>query len=153
MKKIIVGISIILCSLYVTSCDTERTLIPNTHDTKVPEVVSLISTVDTTLSRKKVVTLKWTYDTVRYGKNDIAANLKNWEIFKTLDDTSNFVSKGTIVFSLTPVWKDTSNDIQPTQRDSIIVFYKLLPTGFSKDRIQFTGKPSDVLRIIVRKKI
>jgi hypothetical protein len=153
MKKIIFGAFIIICSFTVSSCDTERSLIPNTHDSKVPDVVNLTSRVDSTLSRKKVVTIKWTYDTIRYGKSDIAANLKNWEIFKSIDDTSNFVSKGTIVYSIAPVWKDSSSDIQPTQRDSIIVFYKIHPTGFPIDQIQFIGRSSEVLKIIVRKKL
>jgi hypothetical protein len=84
MKKIIFGAFIIICSFTVSSCDTERSLIPNTHDSKVPDVVNLTSRVDSTLSRKKVVTIKWTYDTIRYGKSDIAANLKNWEYLKVL---------------------------------------------------------------------
>jgi hypothetical protein len=131
----------------VTGCGPERGLIPRTHDGRVPDVINIAAMLDSTQSHKKLITLTWAYDSVRYGTDREAANLRDWEVFRSFNDTSFFQSRGRTFF---PTFSDSSNEIQPGARDSVVVLYKVYPSGYLHDNIQFTGKPSDIVTVIVK---
>lgn len=145
MKKIffifIVGVSL-------TGCEPERLLIPSTHDGRVPEIINLTYSVDTISAAQKVVRIRWGYDTVKYGTDRIKANLRDWEVYRSANDTLQFTPRGRPVF---PAWDDFSNEVQPGGNDSIIVYYRIYPNGYSQNNIQFIGKPSPLIRVVVKK--
>ncbi len=139
---------IIAVVVMLAGCEAERNLIPNAHDGRVPDILDLTYKVDTNASRQKVITLRWRYDSLKYGTDRIAANLRDWEIYRSANDTAQFTSRGKTFF---PIWVDSSPEVQPAGRDSVIIFYKIFPNGYPVDNIQFVGRPSEILRIIVRK--
>lgn len=132
-----------------TGCDEERSIVPNTHDFKVPEIIGLTYSVDTNAVGQKVIHLRWGYDSLRYGTDRLQANLRDWEIYRSSTDTSQFTSRGKTFF---PVWDDASNEVQPAGRDSVVIYYRIFPNGYLVDNIQYIGKPTDVIEIVVRKK-
>jgi hypothetical protein len=130
-------------------CDEERSIVPNTHDFKVPEIIGLTYSIDTNAVGQKVIHLRWGYDSLRYGTDRLQANLRDWEIYRSSTDTSQFTSRGKTFF---PVWDDASNEVQPAGRDSVVIYYRIFPNGYLVDNIQYIGKPTDVIEIVVRKK-
>ena len=136
--------------MFILGCDTERSLVPNTHDGKVPDVVSFSARVDSTsVTKKKIVRMTWGYDTARYGVDRKNANLLDWEVTVAKEDTVIFESRGR---TFVPSFIDSANDIQLGARESLIVFYKIFPTGYNIDHIQFIGRPSDPYKVVIRKK-
>lgn len=139
----------VLMTVILIGCDTERNIVPNTHDGRVPEIIGLTYVVDTNAVGQKVIRLRWGYDSLKYGTDRIAANLRDWEIYRSSSDTSQFTSRGKTFF---PLFDDASPEVQPGGRDSVIILYRIFPNGYLVDNIQFIGKPSPILEIIVRKK-
>jgi hypothetical protein len=136
--------------LTIAACEADRNIVPDTHTGRVPEIIGLSFTVDSSVATKrKIVKIVWGYDSIKYGTDRIKANMRDWEIYRAVEDTSLFVSRGKTFF---PAWQDSSNDVQLGARDSVILFYKLFPNGYPIDNISFTGKPSDIYQIIIRKK-
>ncbi len=135
-------------SWVAAGCGPERGLIPNTHDGRVPDVIDFSAQLDSTQSHKRLITLTWAYDTVRYGTDREQANLRDWEVFRSFNDTSFFQSRGRTFF---PTFSDSSNEIQLGARDSVVVLYKVYPSGYTHDKIQFTGKPSDIVIVTIKK--
>ena len=133
----------------IIGCDDERSVVPNIHDSKVPEIIGLTYSVDTNSVGQKVIHLRWGYDSLRYGTDRLQANLRDWEIYRSSTDTSQFTSRGKTFF---PVWNDASAEVQPGGRDSVVIYYRIYPNGYLVDNIQYIGKPTDVLEIVVRKK-
>ena len=132
------------------ACEADRNIVPDTHTGRVPEIIGLSFTVDSSLATKrKIVKITWGYDSITYGTDRIKANMRDWEIYRAVEDTSLFVSRGKTFF---PVWHDSSNDVQLGARYSVILFYKLFPNGYPIDNISFTGKPSGIYQIIIKKK-
>lgn len=118
-------------------CDKPRELITPTHIGRVPEVKNLTAKVDTTITRKYLVLLNWEYDD--------NGNLREWEIYRALRDTTG----GNYSFLQPPV-KTTSyadSTIPSFVEDSIWVYYKVIPVG--NDR--FLGKPG-IARVTLYKR-
>ncbi|NUN70227.1 MAG: hypothetical protein HUU02_11000 [Bacteroidetes bacterium] len=135
----------------VAGCDEERVLTPNTHDGRVPDVVNLTAQIDSSKVKPStfILRLRWAYDSLRYPSNP---NLKNWEVYRVVaNDTLTFKFQ-LQKFVQTPVYADSSISIQPGGRDSVVVLYRVIPIGNVIDNIQFTGKPSDILRVVIYKK-
>lgn len=128
-------------------CNSDRSLAPNTHDDRVPDIINLAFTVDSNASKQKIVTLTWGYDTVQYGTDRIKANLRDWEVYSA-NDTLQLSPKGR---PTSPKWIDMSNAVQPGGNDSVVVFYKIFPNGYAIDNIQFVGKPTKILRVVIKK--
>lgn len=149
MRPIFIITSCVLLVL-LAACDADRSIVPDSHTNRVPEIIGLTFQVDSSLATKrKIVKISWGYDSVRYGTDRLSANMRDWEIYRAVDDTSLFTSRGKTFF---PVWHDSSNDVQLGARDSVVLFYKLFPNGYPVDNISFIGKPSDVTQVIIRKK-
>lgn len=140
---------VITLAVLFAGCDDERSVVPNTHDQKVPEIIGLTYSVDTNAVGQKVIHLRWGYDSLRYGTDRLQANLRDWEIYRSSTDTSQFTSRGKTFF---PVWDDASAEVQPGGRDSVVIYYRIFPNGYLVDNIQYIGKPTDVIEITVRKK-
>lgn len=133
-------------------CHEERLLSPDTHNGRVPDVINLSSRIDTTrtLNQKKYkVVLMWGYDTIRYAHNP---NLKNWEVYRVIaNDTLTYKFQLQAMVE-TPQYIDSSVAIQPGGRDSVVMLYRITPIGIvDENNIQFTGKPSDIVRISLKK--
>jgi hypothetical protein len=141
--------TLLFFSVLFIGCDDERSIVPNIHDSKVPEIIGLTYRVDTNNVGQKVIRLRWGYDSLRYGTDRLQANLRDWEIYRSSTDTSQFTSRGKTFF---PVWNDASAEVQPGGRDSVVIYYRIYPNGYLVDNIQFIGKPTEVLEIVVRKK-
>lgn len=133
----------------IVGCDDERSIVPNMHDGRVPDIIGLTYTVDTNAVGQKLIRIRWGYDSLKYGTDRIAANLRDWEIYRSSTDTSQFTSRGKTFF---PVWDDASAEVQPGGRDSVIIYYRIFPNGYLVDNIQFIGKPTDVIEIVVKRK-
>lgn len=144
MKRI--ALILIVAALAAAGCEPDRQLVPNTHDGRVPDVINFTGHVDSVASRR-YVKLSWAYDTVRYSTDRERANLRDWEVFRSIADTSYFQSRGR---TFNPVYTDSSDQIQLSGRDSVIVFYKVYPAGYTIDNIQFIGKPSDILQFVIK---
>ncbi len=142
--KIFIIIGIVAAVLI--GCDAGRELKPNTHDGRVPDIINLTTKVDS-VGKLKRVTLTWAYDTIMYGTDRIKANLRDWEVWSA-SDTLQLSPKGR---PTTPIFVDVSNAIQPGGNDSIVFFYKIYPNGYTVDNIQFIGKPTSILRIVIKK--
>jgi hypothetical protein len=141
---------VILLIVLAAGCEAERNIVPDVHTARVPEIIGLSFTVDSSVtSKRKIVKIVWGYDSVRYGTDRLTANMRDWEIYRAVEDTSLFTSRGKTFF---PVWHDSSNDVQLGARDSVVLFYKLFPNGYPVDNISFIGKPTDVRQVIIRKK-
>lgn len=141
---------VIVVFLLTAGCEAERNIVPDVHTARVPEIIGITFTVDSSVtSKRKIVKIVWGYDSVRYGTDRLTANMRDWEIYRAVEDTSLFTSRGKTFF---PVWHDSSNDVQLGARDSVILFYKLFPNGYPVDNISFIGKPTDVRQVIIRKK-
>ncbi|KAB2923659.1 MAG: hypothetical protein F9K22_08325 [Bacteroidetes bacterium] len=143
----LIPLSLLLLAAW--SCEADRAVVPNTHDGRVPDIIGLTYTVDTNNVGQKVVKLRWGYDSLKYGTDRLAANLRDWEIYRSATDTSQFTSRGKTFF---PQFNDASNEVQPGGRDSIVIMYRIVPNGYLVDDVQFIGKPSDILQIVIRKK-
>ncbi len=147
MKQIFLMIAV-SCILY-SGCDSERALIPDSHNNRVPEITNLSFKVDTNASSQKVVTITWGYDSVKYGTDRIQANLRDWEVYRSANDTLQFTPRGRPAF---PIWVDSSPEVQPRGNDSVVIYYRIFPNGYVQNNIQFVGKPTPIIRIVVRKK-
>lgn len=139
--------------MWLAGCDEERVLIPNTHDGRVPDVINITARLDSITSKNPsqfVVWLQWAYDSIRYSTNP---NLKNWEVYRVIaNDTLTFKFQ-LQKFVETPIYADSSVSIQPGLRDSVVVLYRVIPIGnVDENNIQFTGKPSDIVRVSIKKK-
>lgn len=139
----------IIFSMCLIGCDVERNVVPNAHDGTVPEIIGLTYIVDTNAVGQKVIRIRWGFDSLRYGTDRLKANLRDWEIYRSSTDTSQFTSRGKTFF---PLWDDASPEVQPGGRDSVVIYYRIFPNGYLVDNIQFIGKPTDVLEIVVKKK-
>lgn len=139
---------IISIAVFVIGCEPERFLIPNTHNERVPEIINLTYFVDTITATQKVVKIRWAYDSVKYGTDRVKANLRDWEVYRSANDTLQFTPRGRPVF---PSWDDFSAEVQPGGNDSVVIYYKIFPNGYTKDNIQFVGRPSPLIRIVVKK--
>lgn len=152
--KNILYVFIIITGVVIFACEPDRSLIPNTHDGRVPEVVNFNITKDTTKSSptattKYVLKLNWGYDTLKYG---FTPNLKNWEVYRVVaNDTLTFKFQ-LQKFVQVPFYADSTVSIQPAGRDSVVILYRVIPIGNVVDNIQFTGQPSDIVRVVVFKK-
>ncbi len=142
--KILTIIGIV--TLVLIGCDAGREIKPNTHDGRVPDIINLATKVDS-VGKLKRVTLTWAYDTITYGTDRIKANLRDWEVWSA-SDTLQLSPKGR---PTAPIFVDVSNAIQPGGNDSIVFFYKIYPNGYTVDNIQFIGKPTSILRIVIKK--
>lgn len=147
MKQIFI-VSALLGLLYL-GCESERGLITATHNDRVPEIINLSYSVDTNASSQKVITIRWAYDSVKYGTNRIQANLRDWEVYRSANDTVQLTPRGRPVF---PVWIDSSPEVQPSGNDSVVIYYRIFPNGYAQNNIQFIGKPTPLIRIVVKKK-
>lgn len=137
--------------LLFNACEPERSLAPNTHDGRVPEVTAFRIVIDSSIvtRSKYIVRMTWGYDTVKYRG---APNLKNWEVYRVVaPDTITFKFQ-LQKFAQTPVYADSSVSIQPAGRDSVVVLYRIIPIGNVVDNIQYTGKPSEIVRVMLPKK-
>lgn len=142
---------IIFCSLLLVGCDPERNLIPNAHDGRVPDVIDFRAVIDSSKSTpsKYILRLSWRYDTIRYNTTP---NLKNWEVYRVVaNDTLTFKFQ-LQKFVQSPIHADSTVSIQPAGRDSVVVLYRVVPIGNVVDNVQFTGKPSEIVRVVVFKK-
>lgn len=134
-----------------SGCSEDRVLTPNTHEGRVPDVIAFAGKVDSSkaTASKFILRLAWKYDTVRYPS---APNIKNWEVYRVVaNDTLTFKFQ-LQKFVQTPVYADSTVSIQPGNRDSVVVLYRIIPIGNVIDNIQFTGRPSDILRMVVYRK-
>lgn len=150
MKNVYFG-AVLFGLLFSTGCDDERVLTPNTHDGRVPDVLNFRAVIDSSISTpsKYILRLLWAYDTVRYP---VSPNIKNWEVYRVVaNDTLTFKFQ-LQKFVQSPFFYDSSITIQPAGRDSVVVLYRVIPIGNVVENIQFTGKPSDIVRVVVRKK-
>lgn len=150
MKIIVVSVSVLFLMVSL-GCDEDRIVRPNTHDGRVPDVINFTYKIDTTAATKKLaVRLTWNYDTVRYGTDREKANLRDWEVYRSFNDTASifFQSRGRTFF---PQFTDSSNEIRPGEREQVVIFYKVYPAGYTVNNIQFIGKPSEVLNVIIKK--
>lgn len=140
-----------LCAMILfASCEAERNIVPDTHSTRVPDIIGLTFKVDSSAATKrKIVKITWGYDSIQFGTERIKANMRDWEIYRAVDDTTLLISRGKTFF---PVWSDSSNDVQLGARDSVVLYYKLFPNGYPVDNISFVGKPTSIKQIIIRKK-
>lgn len=132
---------LIVIILLLIGCEPERSIIPNTHDNRVPKIINVTAWVDSVSPTRKVVRIRWAKDTLKQYTDQV----KNWEVFRSLNDTAQFTSRGT---TFTPEWNDAS--VYRTDRD-VTVYYKIYPNGESTTQGQFIGKPSDIIQLIVRK--
>ncbi len=142
---------IVIIILGLAACEADRLLIPNTHDGRVPDVINFKIAIDSSKVNKSnyILRLTWNYDTVKYGG---APNLKNWEVYRVVaSDTLTFKFQ-LQKFVQKPNYSDSSVSIQPAGRDSVVILYRIIPVGNVIDNIQFTGKPSDIARVVVKKK-
>ncbi|MEW6062740.1 MAG: hypothetical protein AB1600_12445 [Bacteroidota bacterium] len=130
-----------VCLIFIIGCEPERSIVPNTHDNRVPEIINVTAWVDSISPTRKVVRIRWAKDTLKQYTDQ----LKNWEVFRSLNDTAQFTSRGT---TFIPAWDDAS--VHRTDRD-VTVFYKIFPNGELTTKGQFIGKPSDVIKLTVRK--
>ncbi len=130
----------------LVGCDSGRAIKPNTHDGRVPDIINLTTKVDSVGSQKRV-TLAWAYDTIKYGTDRIKANLRDWEVWSA-GDTTQLSPKGR---PTSPLWVDVSGEVQPGGKDSAVIFYKIFPNGYTVDNIQFIGKPTSIIRIVIKK--
>ncbi len=141
----------IVAFMVFSGCEPERTLIPNTHDGKVPDVTNFRIVIDSSIVNrsKYILRLLWNYDTVTYSVNP---NLKNWEVYRVVaNDTLTFKFQ-LQKFVQRSIYADSTVSIQPAGRDSVVVLYRIIPIGNVLDNIQFTGKPSDIVRVVVKRK-
>lgn len=145
--KPILFIVVILGIIYL-GCDTERVLIPNSHDDRVPDIINLKYVIDTNAAAQKVITITWSYDSVKFGTDRIKANLRDWEVYRSANDTLQFTPRGRPAF---PIWIDSSPEVQPRGNDSIVIYYRIYPNGYAQNNIQFVGKPTPLIRIVVKK--
>lgn len=132
-------------------CEPDRQLVPNSHDGKVPEVINFVAKVDSTPTRKMVIRLTWAYDTLKYPTDRDKANLKDWDVQRSVGDTTFFQSRGRTLF---PSFSDSSNEVQPLSKD-VVLYYRVDASGFTDfagRRVQYDGKPSDILEIIIKKR-
>jgi hypothetical protein len=146
MKRILSLIAAL--SLMYLGCEEDRILITDTHNGRVPDIINLRYSVDTNASRQKVITITWGYDSVRYGTNRIQANLRDWEVYRSANDTVQMTPRGRPVF---PVWVDTSPEVQPGGADSVVIYYRIYPNGYAQNNIQYVGRPTPLIRIVVKK--
>ena len=142
----------VFMGIALQGCEPDRQLVPDTHSGKVPEVINLLAKIDTTaVTKKKVVKLSWAYDTLKYSTDRDAANLQDWDVMRSVGDSTFFQSRGK---TLVPSFVDSSSEAQPSGKD-VILFYKIIATGFSEisgKKVQFDGKPSDILQVTILKK-
>jgi hypothetical protein len=141
--------------LYMLACDSaERSLVPNTHDGRVPEVIDFTAVIDSSVVNHSlyIVKLRWRYDTVKYSSDMTKANLKNWEVYRIIGADTNTVKFQLQRIVQSPQFTDSSFAIQPAGRDKVTILYRILPIGNVVDNVQFTGKPSDILRVELLKK-
>lgn len=141
------GVIIILSA----GCSDDRVLTPNTHDGRVPDVINLTAKIDSSKVKPAtfILRLSWGYDTLKYPSNP---NLKNWEVYRVVaNDTLTFKFQ-LQKFVQTSVYADSSISIQPAGRDSVVVLYRVIPIGNVIENIQYTGKPSDITRVVIYKK-
>lgn len=143
----------ILLLLFVSGCNEERILTPNTHDGRVPDVINLSARIDSSAAKptKYIVWLSWTYDSLQYS---IKPNLKNWEVYRVIGYEDTLTVKFQLQkFVQIPKFGDSSISIQPANRDSVVILYRVIPVGnVDSSNIQFTGKPSDIVRVSITKK-
>jgi hypothetical protein len=152
MSKILyIMVVSVLAILIITGCEDERVLTANTHDGRVPDVLDFRAVIDSSKANtsKYILRLLWRYDTLRYPTNP---NIKNWEVYRVVaNDTLTFKFQ-LQKFVQIPSYADSSISIQPAGRDSVVVLYRIIPIGNVVDNIQFTGRPSEIVRVVVRKK-
>ncbi len=132
-------------------CEPDRQLAPDTYNGKVPEIINLTVRIDTSLTRKTVVKLTWAYDTLQYGSDRDKANLKDWDVRRSVGDTTFYQSRGR---TLLPFFSDSSNEVQPLSKD-VLVFYQINSSGVTDAfgrKVQYDGKPSDVLQVVIKKR-
>ncbi|MCK9410625.1 MAG: hypothetical protein WCX28_04690 [Bacteriovoracaceae bacterium] len=151
MKKNVYIIIALLSIIFSVGCDEERVVTANTHDERVPEVTALSASIDSSISTpsKFILRLLWGYDTLRYP---IAPNIKNWEVYRVVASDTLTYKFQLQKFVQIPFYADSSISIQPAGRDSVVVLYRIIPIGNVVENIQFTGKPSDILRVVIHKK-
>jgi hypothetical protein len=153
MKKRYCYFGCLLLLLCGAGCNEERILTPNTHDGRVPEVINFSARIDSSAAKpiKFIVWLNWSYDTLRYGVNP---NLKNWEVYRIIGYEDTLTVKFQLQkFVQVPTFGDSSVSIQPGNRDSVVILYRVIPVGnVDANNIQFTGKPSDIVRVSIKKK-
>lgn len=133
-------------------CHEERILTPNTHDGRVPDVLNFTAKLDSSITankKKYVVQLHWVYDTIRYATNP---NLKNWEVYRVIANDTMTYKFQLQTYVEKPRYADSSVSIQPGGRDSVVVLYRVIPIGIvDANNIQFTGRPSEIARISIKK--
>ncbi len=132
-------------------CDGDRALVPNTHDGRVPDVVNFAAMIDSSRATpsKFIIRLNWGYDTIRYPVNP---NIKNWEVYRVVGTDTIFTKFQLQKFTDFPRHADSTVAVQPAGRDSVVILYRVIPVGNVIDNVQYTGKPSDIVRVVVRKK-
>jgi hypothetical protein len=128
---------ILVITILIFGCDKPRDLITPTHIGRVPDVKNLSVTVGKTPTGKYLVLLNWSYDD--------NGNLREWEVYRSLRDTTG----GNYSFLQPPVKIPSYADstIPSFVEDSIFVYYKVIPVG--NDR--FLGKPG-IARVTLYKK-
>lgn len=144
-------VAVILLTASWWGCEPDRRLIPDTYNGKVPEVINITIRIDTSATRKTVVRLAWAYDTVKYGPDREKANLKDWDVRRSVGDTTFYQSRGRTLF---PFFSDSSNEVQPASRD-VLVFYQINASGVTDvfgRTVQYDGKPSDVIEVVIKKR-
>ena len=144
-------IALILFTASWWGCEPERQIVPDIYNGKVPEVINITVKIDTSATRKTVVKLSWAYDTVKYGSDREKANLKDWDVHRSVGDTTFYQSRGRTLF---PFFSDSSNEVQPVSKD-VLVFYQVNASGVTDvfgRKVQYDGMPSDVIQVVIKKK-
>lgn len=153
--KILLTVLFVIVIVYVAACDSsERSLVPNTHDGRVPDVIDFTAVIDSSVVNHSlyIVRLSWGYDTIKYSSDMTKANLKNWEVYRIIGTDTNTVKFQLQKIVQTPQFADSSFAIQPAGRDKVSLLYRILPIGNVVDNVQFTGKPSEIIRVDLLKK-
>jgi hypothetical protein len=147
----ILTVALVLLTASWWGCEPDRQFVPDTHNGKVPEVINLTVRIDTTATRKTVVKLAWAYDTARYGSDRDKANLKDWDVHRSVGDTTFYQSRGRTLF---PFFSDSSNEVQPLSKD-VLLFYQINASGVADvfgRKVQYDGMPSDLIQVVIKKK-
>lgn len=135
--------------LFIEGCTDPQELIAPTHFTRVPPVLNLQGTVGFTPSGKRIVRLRWEYDTLN-------TNIRSWDVTRSVNDTSlaafiplEIVPKPLFRF---PSYADSSGTVQtvPVGADSVNLYYRIIPNGVQDN---FIGQPSPRLHVIFRRSL
>jgi hypothetical protein len=133
MRKVYYIATVLL--LIILGCDKPQDILTPTHFSRVPQGYDLSATVDTTVTGKYRISLKW--------KADDMTNLRTFEVYRAFGAPLTFSVLQPAVTTTAYV-----DSFAASITDTLNLYYHVIGTGIDR----FVGQSSDNLLVTIKKK-